>query len=44
MQPTETMYEKSKAAFDTERMALSAVLEPKLIAERPSDTARHTTS
>ena len=43
-QPTEMMYENSRAAFDTDRIAFSAVGEPKLMAERMRDTTRHTKS
>lgn len=42
MQPTETMYEKISAAFDTETIALRATSEPKLIAARMAETAKQT--
>lgn len=38
----ETIYEKIRAALDTERMAWRAALEPKLMADRMRATARQT--
>ena len=40
--PMEIIYEKIKAALDTERIAWRAALEPKLMADRMRATARQT--
>ena len=40
--PMETMYEKIRAALDTERIAWRATPEPKLMADSASATARQT--
>jgi hypothetical protein len=42
--PMEMIYEKIKAALETERIAWRAALEPKLMAERTRATARQTTN
>lgn len=42
--PMEMIYEKIRAALDTERIAWSAALEPKLIADRIRATARQTSN
>lgn len=41
-QPTEAMYEKIRAALETEMMALRATVEPKLMAARMREMARQT--
>lgn len=42
--PMEMIYEKIRAALDTERMAWRAALEPKLMADKMRATARQTTN
>ena len=44
MHPTEMMYENTSAALETDRTAVKAAVEPKLMAARMRDTPRHSSN